>query len=293
MNRLPIGKKFLPRVDRSRLESMMEREPNPRNKIRVRACIARKDGKTIDKIASELNKSNPTIRAWLRRASDSKEKNRYGMKKPGRIPRLNADQIKSLKKDIATGPRSFGFDSGNWSRDILAQHIKQKYRVTYSAPTMQHIKRREGLSWRYTPGGDFLPDIDIKKLALRQKRESDPLVKTRLEACIARKSGKTVQQVAAELGKPQPTIQSWLKRVTKMGIDGIYNKKISRTYLNEKQIKSIKSDIMAGPKACGLNSDVWTANILARHVAKKYGVKYSGAGIGNILHRNKISWRTN
>ena len=268
---------------------MMEAEPKPRNKMRIAACIARKDGKSIQQICDELNKAYKTILNWLRRAIDSKGSNRYEMQRPGRKPKINADQIKSLKKDLTTSPKKFGLDSDRWTRTILVKHLKQKYGVTYSEPAVRHLKHLYGLSWHYSPGMGFLPDISRKKLVALRNKESDLKACMILDACIARKDGRTKNEIANRLGVSIGTVHGWLTRLTKIGIRGIYDRTGGEGQrLNEDQINGIRRDLEAGPRSWGFDSDTWFSELLIQHVEKQYGTRYTESGMHRMLRRNGL-----
>ena len=144
--RLPTGSKFLPHISRNKLVKMQKEETDPKAQMRLLMCIARKDGKSIRQIAREFNKSYSTTRVWLKRAIELGLKGRYDEQRPGSKPKMDKEQMKSLRKDLIAGPASGGFKSGLWTGKLLKKHIEQKYKVQYSTPGIYKVLHRAGFS---------------------------------------------------------------------------------------------------------------------------------------------------
>ncbi len=125
-------------------------------------------------------------------------------------------------------------------------------------------------------GGKFLPNVSAPSLLERYKNETDSKAAARLMAYIRRKKGDSIRQIAEHLGRGYSTIRDWLIRAMQLGIQGRYDIKRPGTkmWLDAGQLKQVRADLIAGPRSCGLESEVWTAPLLAVHIKKKYKVEY-------------------
>lgn len=94
-------------------------------------------------------------------------------KAPGKVPKLSAEQLEGLKVLLVAGALSHGFATDNWSRDRIAQLIKDKFGVVFHVSHMSKLVRQIGFtlqkpktrSYRKDQGaveawkGSVLPDL--------------------------------------------------------------------------------------------------------------------------------------
>ena len=140
------GCNFLPDVDRKKLASMHKTERDPKIKKRLTVCIARKDGKTMAEISEDLGIPMVTVHQWLKRIGDLGVKGLYDKNK-GRTTRLNNEQIMCIKHDLAAGPRSFGYNSNQWTLKMIVQHVDKKYGMKYTDTGIRQLLYRKGISY--------------------------------------------------------------------------------------------------------------------------------------------------
>ena len=93
------------------------------------------------------------------------------------------------------------------------------------------------------------------------------------------------------LNKPYSTIRDWLVRAMQLGVEGRYDilNDGAPCKLNPEQIEQLRADLIAGPRSCGFESEVWIAPLVIAHVSKKFGVQYSQQGTYDLLHRMGFS----
>ncbi len=134
--------------------------------------------------------------------------------------------------------------------------------------------------------GKFLPNVSAPSLLERYKNETDSKAAARLMAYIRHKKGDSIRQIAWQLGRGYSTIRDWLIRAMQLGIQGRYDIKRPGTkmWLDAGQLKQVHADLIAGPRSCGLGSEVWAAPLLAVHIKKKYKVDYAVSSVYKILH---------
>lgn len=133
----------------------------------------------------------------------------------------------------------------------------------------------------------FLPNIRATKLRKLHKRETDPKVKLRLLACIHRKEGKKIEEIADAINEPKSTVHNWLNRIESGGLERMYNTKNKGAdcKLTERQLKVLARDLDAGPAAVGLGAGSWTLQLIRRHIKKKFKVEYRLQSVWDLVRR--------
>ena len=146
---------------------------------------------------------------------------------------------------------------------------------------------------RLCTGDEFMTGTTIEQLQDLHKKEKNANAAYRLLACIHRKSGMMLYDIAKMLNKAPSTVHTWLVRMNERGPEGRYHNKHpgAACKLNPEQLASLKKDLIEGPKAGGFESGVWTAPLLVEHVKRKYGVQYEDSGMIRLLHRMGFSCR--
>ena len=66
--------------------------------------------------------------------------------RPGRPPRLKAQQWREVLRQLKRGAQAFGYETERWTLDRVQQLIKQEYGVIYSANYLSDKLRRLGWS---------------------------------------------------------------------------------------------------------------------------------------------------
>lgn len=143
---LPKGHEFMRGVSARKLEAAYRRERSKKAKMRLLAAIKRRQGKSIDLIASDLEMGRRTVHSWLRRFVEMGLQGAYDIKQPGRPKRLTDQQLKSLREDLIAGPEKFGFSKQLWTTRMVQKHVRRKYKVSYVDRHMRRLLRRMGFS---------------------------------------------------------------------------------------------------------------------------------------------------
>ncbi len=134
------------------------------------------------------------------------------------------------------------------------------------------------------PVGDkSLSNVSAPSLE-RYKNETDSKAAARLTAYIRRKKGDSIRQIARQLGRGY-TIRDWLIRAMQLGIQGRYDIKRPGTKMwpDAGNLKQVRANLVAGPRSCGFESEVWTAPLLAVHIKKKYKVDYAVSSVCKMM----------
>ena len=65
---------------------------------------------------------------------------------PGRPSSLSDEQKEELKADVMTHPRKLGYDFSNWEGKSVAEHVRIKFGVSFSARNAQKLLHALGFS---------------------------------------------------------------------------------------------------------------------------------------------------
>ena len=144
------------------------------------------------------------------------------------------------------------------------------------------------------PAGDkFLPGTSKAYLCRCHREESDPNVRERLLAFIMRKDGMAIRPICDALNRPFSTVRNWLIRAVQLGVTGRYGevRRGSECRLDPSQLARLRTELIAGPRACGFESGIWTCRIAVEHVRKRYGIQYRERGMWDLLGRLGFSSR--
>ena len=131
--------------------------------------------------------------------------------------------------------------------------------------------------------------IGVSKGKLKKLRRFTKVKKVadRLLACIMRKKGRTIKEIADEIGIPYTTMHRWLAKIAKKGLDAIYDKpKPGRPCrLTTRRLRKLYRIVSEDPKKHGFQGGAWTARRLNAVVKKEFGVEYGERGMQLLLHR--------
>jgi len=135
-------------------------------------------------------------------------------------------------------------------------------------------------------GNSFLPNTDLEKLKELYKQESNAKAKIRLQACIMRKQGKTLEDISDKVQYPLTTVGDWLRRIHDKGLNRIFNIKQSGrpSSLKNKQKEELKSVLNESPEKQGFPFRIWTTKLLAYFIFEKYNVAYKIRRVEKMVH---------
>ena len=133
----------------------------------------------------------------------------------------------------------------------------------------------------------LLIELSVGKLKKMAKKETNKTRADRIRACIKRKKGMEIPDIAAELEVPYSTVHRWLLAVAREGPSALDRKKSPGAvpYLDDSQCKKLYKIVMKGPGEYGYSGEVWTARRLIPVVKQEFGVEYGERGMQLLLHR--------
>ena len=138
----------MPGVSEKRPEKSARREKDKCAKFRLLACLARKRGHSIRRIARDLETAYSTIRDWLLRMRDRGLKGRFNARPKGRRAGLPLQIIRTVRRRLKRNPKRCGLETGPWQMDMATGMIRKEFGATVRARTLRRWPRRIGFSWR-------------------------------------------------------------------------------------------------------------------------------------------------
>lgn len=148
MSWIANGTDFLMSVSTHRLKQAYAKEKNPKALIRLHAALLRRKGRKIDEIADTLEKPKGTISKWLNKLQEGGLKAATPKKQPGRPRRLAPDQLKALRHDLLKLPEKHGYSNGFWSTRLVKEHVKNKFKASFTPRHMTRLLSRVGFSFK-------------------------------------------------------------------------------------------------------------------------------------------------
>lgn len=126
-------------------------------------------------------------------------------------------------------------------------------------------------------------------LALRQEAQTDkaPRVALRLQAILLSADGHTPPAIADLLHVHRSRVHEWVRNWRRHGFEGIKEGHRSGrpSELSAVQRQQLHDIIESGPVAYGLNTGLWTSQVVAEVIQEEYGVRYHPGHVRKLLHR--------
>ena len=141
---LPKSDSFLPSVSPKHLQKLYSAEQKAKPKLRLLCAIRRKEGESIDQIASGLHMHRRTVHGILCRFAERGIDGKNSIKQSGRPAHLTLKQRKDLARYLLRGPPNN--PSGLWTTKEVRQFIKERYGVEYHKCYVWELLRAGGFS---------------------------------------------------------------------------------------------------------------------------------------------------
>ena len=147
-------------------------------------------------------------------------------------------------------------------------------------------------SYKIPTQKDFLPHITKRRLTAMRSKESDERLRRHFDAAIMRKDGKTIGEIAEEVGVHPLTIMNWFHRMIKVGGlgEGYKRRQGTPPAFTPEQLKALERDMKKPPKHYGLESETWTSKTVAQHAFAKFGIRVIPPSMRRILTRTNTDW---
>lgn len=119
-------------------------------RVRLRAILLVHEGKTLEQVGRILEVARSTVQRWIDRyrcrgVTGLLVRGPY----QGKKPRLSLAQKRELAVLIRQGPEDCGLDTGVWTAPIIADMVKRRLKIAYSASQIRRVLHELGFSLQY------------------------------------------------------------------------------------------------------------------------------------------------
>jgi transposase len=128
-------------------------------------------------------------------------------------------------------------------------------------------------------------------IRVRPRRDFEGLAARRLRAAEMFARGKRQVDVVTELGVSAQTASRWYRAWSERGRDGLAGagRAGRRRRLGDAQLAQVEAALLAGPRANGFATEMWTLGRVAEVIERVTGVRYSQAQTWVVL-RERLGW---
>jgi len=133
---------FLLDISKEELKQLYGKEKNAKAKLRLLAALKRKNGNTLEEIASSLQKPKTTIHDWLKRI-DSKELNGlYDIKQKGNKSKITLRQREELERMLDESPQNQNMPFTLWTTTLVQYIIYKRFNISYNQSAIWKIIKK-------------------------------------------------------------------------------------------------------------------------------------------------------
>ena len=143
---------------------------------RMRAARLLAKGLSQSEVARRVGAHRQSVSRW---AAELHAKGLAGLRKAGRAgrkPRLSAEQLNQIERELKRGPQALGYETSLWTANRVVHLIEQECGVSYHPGHVWKILRRLGWSCQRPAGRALERD---EKAIQRWKKERWPELKKR------------------------------------------------------------------------------------------------------------------
>jgi transposase len=131
------------------LRKALEEVEGKKPALRLVAAIAHKDGVSQTTLARWFGVERKTVYHWLRRLDpDDIAASVTDDDRPGRPTKLSVQQRSTLYETLEAPPSRAGIDGESWTPELVRDHIRAVYDVSYSLPSCRRLMKEAGLRYR-------------------------------------------------------------------------------------------------------------------------------------------------
>jgi transposase len=120
-----------------------------------------------------------------------------------------------------------------------------------------------------------LPPKDVEHLESVHRTTTDPKLRSRVQIVLMAHRGRPRGPIACDTGTSRSSVQRWLNAYLERGLDGLRPRKPggSRPQLTPEWAPVLRSGVVEGPQAQGLDRAHWTHAELAEHLFHTHGIR--------------------
>jgi transposase len=131
--------------ERGQLEERFRCTPNRRLRNRCPAILMVARGRPHRQIAEDLGISVRTLQRWLHACQTGGVEGLTIQWAAGRVPRIPAALVPTIRAWVKQGPEGCGLDRGNWTYTELATYFYRRHGIAVSESTMRSVCQKHGV----------------------------------------------------------------------------------------------------------------------------------------------------
>jgi len=135
-------------VIRLAVQQEIARSEESRYDHRLHGILLVSHGLGCSQVAKWLGQHPVTIQRWVTRFETAGFAGLQEGDRPGRPPRLTADQWETVARDLRRSPRDLGYPQTLWDGKLLGHHLATAYDVTLGPRQCQRMFRHLGFRRR-------------------------------------------------------------------------------------------------------------------------------------------------
>lgn len=126
----------------------------------------------------------------------------------------------------------------------------------------------------------YRPRMDLKQREERRK-----------EAVRRLRAGENAAVIAADLGVGANSVYTWGKRARTEGIKALRTRpgRGRPLKLGREHWKALTRMVLAGPRACGFDRELWTLPMIKELIEREHGVEYHEDHLSRFMRRLGLS----
>jgi transposase len=122
-----------------------------------------------------------------------------------------------------------------------------------------------------------IEDPEVMRVAIQQEisRSDESRYDHRLHGLLLVTSGQSCREVARLLGEDPSTVQRWVRRFERDGLEGLRDgERPGRPrMISARQWRKLGVDLRATPRDFGLEASIWDGPLLSEHLRGRYGIE--------------------
>lgn len=135
-----------------------------------------------------------------------------------------------------------------------------------------------------------LPPKEVEHLESALRATTDPKLRTRVQIVLMAHRGRPHGQIACDTGTSRSTVQRWLNTYLERGLDALRTRKPGKPHpkLTADLAPVLRSWVIEGPQARGLDRANWTHAELAEHLFRTHGIRVGKSAMQVFCRKHEI-----
>lgn len=125
-----------------KLQEALDKVDNKKPTQRLMLAILYKQGPSVPMIADWFDMREETIYRWFSEMEEKPLMNAiFDEPRPGRNPKLSADQRKKFEIVLSKPPNGSDFDASVWTPKLAQKYLREEFDIEYSRRHVQRIMK--------------------------------------------------------------------------------------------------------------------------------------------------------